>query len=60
MLTGLALFIGSCLVVARAKSPAVIASFLVFLLFPLLFAMIEVLKGNVDLVFGYCNDRRAS
>ena len=30
MFTGLALFIGSCLVVALARRPAVIASFLVF------------------------------
>ena len=47
MLMGLALFIGSCLVVAWSQRPAVIASFLVFLFLPLLFAMIDVLKFNV-------------
>jgi hypothetical protein len=47
MLTGLAIFVGSCLVVAKTRRPAVVASCLVFLVLPLLIAMIELLRGWV-------------
>jgi hypothetical protein len=47
LLAGLAVFVGACFVVARARRPAVIASYLVFLLLPLLFAILGGLKGAV-------------
>src|SRR5260221_141210 len=48
VLAGIAVFVGSCVVVIAARRPAVIASYLVFLLFPLLFAVTGSLKGLVQ------------
>ncbi|MGA2032992.1 MAG: hypothetical protein ABSG68_12085, partial [Thermoguttaceae bacterium] len=47
LLSGVAVFIGACLVVSLARRPAVIASYLVFLLLPLLFSAVGALKGSV-------------
>lgn len=47
LLIGVVIFVGACFVVARARRPAVIASYLVFLVLPLLLATLQVLKGNV-------------
>jgi hypothetical protein len=47
LLTGLAVFVGACVVVVRVRRPAVIASYLVFLLLPSLFAILGGLKGTV-------------
>ena len=47
LLTGVAIFVGACLVVFVARRPAVIASYLVFLVLPLLLAAIGALKGNL-------------
>ena len=43
-LTGLAVFIGACLMVALAPRPAIKASFLVPVLLPLIFTMLAVIK----------------
>ena len=45
LLAGAAVFLGACLVVFLARRPAVIASYLVFLLLPLLFGTIGRLRG---------------
>ena len=46
--SGLAVFVGACAVVALARRPAVIASYLVFLLLPLLFAVTGAVQGTVS------------
>jgi hypothetical protein len=47
MLSGLAIFIGAGLVVALARRPAVIASYMVFLLVPLLFGILAATNGTI-------------
>jgi hypothetical protein len=47
LLVGAAIFVGACLVVFRTRRPAVIASYLVFLLLPWLLAILGALKGSV-------------
>jgi hypothetical protein len=46
-ITGLAVFVGACLVVARSRRPSVIAAYLVFLPLPLLVGLCRVLGGNL-------------
>jgi hypothetical protein len=48
VLSGAAVFVGACLVVFLARRPAVIASYLPFLLLPLLFGALGALKGNIS------------
>lgn len=48
LLAGAAVFVGACLVVFLSRRPAVIAAYLVFLLLPLLLAIIGALKGSVS------------
>ena len=48
LLAGATVFTGACLVVALARRPAVIASYLVFLFLPLVLSIIGALKGCVD------------
>jgi len=47
-LAGLAVFVGSCLVVALSKRPAVIASFLVFLPLPVLIGVFGSVQGVIS------------
>ena len=48
MASGLAVFIGACLVVIRSRRPAVIKAYLVFLPLPLMFGVYGALKGNIS------------
>ncbi len=48
LLSGAAIFLGACLVVFLARRPAVIASYLVFLLLPLLLGVLGALKSFVS------------
>jgi ABC-type transport system involved in multi-copper enzyme maturation permease subunit len=48
VLSGVAIFVGACLVVSLARRPAVIAAYSLFLLLPLLFGALGALKGCVS------------
>ncbi len=48
VLSGAVVFIGACLVVFLARRPAVVASYLPFLLLPLLFGALGALKGCIS------------
>jgi len=47
-LTGLAVFIGACVVVASSRRPAVVAAFLVFLPLPLMIGLIGTVHGFIS------------
>ncbi len=47
-LSGFAVFVGACVVVAQSRRPAVIAAYLVFLLLPVLIGVFSSLDGFIS------------